>query len=444
MPAGRAFGLRVVCALAVMLALTACGSSSGEQQQPQQPPPIPVDVTTVQPHTVDVYAEYPGRVEGKRTVQVLARVEGILEKRHYTEGQVVKEGQLLYSIDPKPFQATVNQRKAELASANASLNQAQRQYNRVQHLYKVNAVSAAERDQALSDLETSRAAVQQAKANLDSAQIDLGYTKVNAPLTGATSLREIDEGSLVSNGTQLTTITQLDPVYVLFALPEDDAIARGKALSEMGSESSDEATREATIILPNGQPFPVKGVVDFTQSTINPDTGTVQLRAVVKNTNNALMPGRYVRARVRLETRKNALVVPNIAISDGRQSTQVYVVKNGKAEAVDVELGPDVEGGRLINKGLSANDKVIISGLGQVKPDAPVQIKQAQNEGSAPAGAGDATDAADTGSTSQGGRSAVADIDDSTLRLKLHELAADAPLGEIPSRAYAAASVQSR
>ncbi|WP_353250172.1 efflux RND transporter periplasmic adaptor subunit [Salinisphaera sp. T31B1] len=408
-----------MCVVVGLIALAGCGNSDGQQGgQAQQSPPIPVDVKAVQPHSVDVFSEYPGRVEGKRTVQVLARVEGILEKRHYEEGQIVKKGQLLYTIDPKPFQATVNQRKAELASAKASLDQAQRQWSRVRQLYKVDAVSEAERDQALSELETSRAAVQQAQANLDSAQIDLSYTKVNAPLTGVTSLRETDEGSLVSNGTRLTTITQLDPVYVLFALPEDDAIARNKALSMMGGESTDDKTREATIILPNGDTFPVTGTVDFTQSTINPDTGTVQLRAVVENTGNALMPGRYVRARIRLETRQDALVVPNVAVSDSQQSTQVYVVSDdNKAKAVKVELGPNVADGRIINKGLSAGDRVIVSGLGQVQPDAPVKVKQGgDNQGDAPAN-GAQGDSSSMGARGDNRDDALAAVDWRELRL---------------------------
>lgn len=385
MPAGRARFLRLAGAAVIALGLAACGGEQSQAEQgggQQQRAPIPVDVMNVEPHRVNVFSEYPGRVEGQRTVQVLARVEGVLLERHYTEGQIVEKGDLLYNIDPKPFQATVNQRQAELGSARASLNQAQRQWSRTRQLYEADAVSEAERDQALSEIETARAAVDQAQANLESAEIDLGYTTVNAPLTGVTSLREIDEGALVSNGTRLTTITQLDPVQVLFALPEDDAIARGKALSAMGDETTDDKTREATIILPDGSEFPVKGVVDFTQSTINPDTGTVQLRATVDNPDNGLMPGRYVRARIRLETRENGIVVPEQAVSDGNQGTQVYVVADGKAKAVDVDLGPTVEEGRLINDGLSAGDRVITSGLGQVTPDAPVKVKSDGSGGS--------------------------------------------------------------
>lgn len=431
---GGVLGLRIACILLSAAVLAACGSGDAQQgqQQQQQTPPVPVDTQTVIPHSVDVMSEYPGRVEGRRTVQVRARVEGILERRFYNEGEVVEEGDMLFKIDPKPFQAVVNQRKAELASAQADLNQAQRNWARVRRLYEVDAVSESERDTALSQLETSRAAVQQAEANLDAAQIDLGYTSVDAPLTGVTSLRDVDEGALVSNGTQLTTITQLDPVQVLFALPEDDAIARRKALQAMGGETTDDRTREATIILPSGDEFPVKGQVDFTQSTINPDTGTVQLRAVVQNTENDLMPGRYVRARIRLETRHNAIVVPDVAISDGEQQTRVFVVgDNGNAQAMSVELGPGVEGGRIIESGLSGGEQVIVSGLGQVQPGAPVEVKQNSDSDS---GAGSGSGSGNTGDGgSQGpstgesaerdgassGSTAVAGIENPSLRLRL-------------------------
>jgi membrane fusion protein (multidrug efflux system) len=408
-------GLRVSFLVVFAVVLTACsggdGKGGGGQQGQRQQPPVPVDVHTVIPHTVDITSEYPGRVRGRRTVEVRARVEGILEKRFFNEGEIVNKGDMLFTIDPRPFQAVVNQRKAELASAKATLNQAQRNWGRVRRLYDVDAVSEAERDDSLSQLETSRASVQQAQANLDAAQIDLGYTKVKAPLTGVTSLRDVDEGALVSNGTQLTTITQLDPVQVLFALPEDDAIARNKALAAMGAQRTSDRTREATIILPGGDEFPAKGVVDFTQSTINPETGTVQLRAVVENANNALMPGRYVRARIRLDTRHNAVVVPNVAISDGEQQTQVYVVgEDGKAKAMEVELGPDVEDGRLVESGLSGGEQVIVSGLGQLQPGAAVKVKPEQG-GDSQAGENGQSGSTNDDNQQSMGESAAADSD---------------------------------
>lgn len=368
---------RVVLTCIFIASLAACGKDSGGGQGggAGQQPPTPVQATTVQPHQVEVYAEYPGRVEGKRTVQVIGRVDGILLKKDYTEGSIVKKGQLLFKIDPRPFQATVDQRKATLASARAKLSNSTRIWKRTKHLFEANAVSEAERDQALANYQSDNAAVQQAKANLESAQIDLGYTSVNAPLTGVTSLREVDEGSLIkANQTMLTSITQLDPVYVLFALPEDDAFARNKALKAMGQKTTDEATREATILLSDGSTFPYKGQVDFTQSTINADTGTVQLRAVLKNPDNTLMPGRYVRARVRITTLPNALTVPDAAVSTGGQRTQVFVIKDGKAQSVAVELGPLTDQGRVISSGLSAGDQVATTGLGALQSGAPVKV----------------------------------------------------------------------
>jgi len=370
----RALSIRAGLVLTLSAALAACGSSDGGEKSKQEAPPSQVKVKSVQPHDVQVFAEYPGRVEGKRTVQVIGRVNGILEKKSYTEGSIVKKGQLLYTIDPRPFQATVDQRKAALASARAAAANSTRIYNRTKRLYQANAVSEAERDQALATYESDQASVQQAKANLESAQIDLGYTKVSSPLTGVTSLREVDEGALIqANQTMLTSITQLDPVYVLFALPEDDALVRRKALEEMGGKTTDKTTSAATIILSDGTEFPNKAVVDFTQSTINPQTGTVQIRAIVKNTDNALMPGRYVRARVKLQDR-DAITVPSKSLSDDGQRTTVFVIKNGKAEQAPVELGPNVDDGVVITKGLKAGDKVVVSGLGTLKGGASVKI----------------------------------------------------------------------
>ncbi|KEZ79173.1 efflux RND transporter periplasmic adaptor subunit [Salinisphaera hydrothermalis] len=407
-----ALALRALIVLSATVVLAACGQGSGGGQAQAKTPPTPVHAVKVEPHSVDVYAEYPGRVQGKQTAKVIGRVTGILESKNYDEGSIVHKGDLLFKIDPKPYQATVDQRKAQLASARAALSNSSRIWKRTRKLYKANAVSQAERDQALSTYQSDQAAVQQAKANLESAQIDLNYTRVKAPITGVTSLRDVDLGSLVqANQTQLTTITQLDPVYVLFALPEDDAFARQKALSEMGKQSSDEATREATIILNNGQDFPYKADVDFTQSTIDPDTGTVRLRAIVKNPHNQLMPGRYVRVRLRIQTLQHAITVPEAAIASGQQ-TQVFVVENGKAKAVAVKLGPNTAQGQVITDGLKAGDQVVTSGLGTLKSGAPVKVKQDQqsNAGS-PADKGghgnadqqDSTSSADDGSSQHNG-----------------------------------------
>lgn len=374
---------RRLCRVGIILSLSAtfvlAGCGSGKQQAKANRsarPAVPVAVQKVKPGAVDVYASYPGRIRGARQVEVRARVEGVLLQRHYKEGAFVEKGQALLTIDPEPFKAVVKQRKAQVAQAEAELSQARQAWQRVSELYKVNATSEAERDKARAALQTAQAAVELAKANLETAQIELDYTTVEAPLSGVTSLQEIDEGALVTHGTLLTMVTQLDPVHVLFSVPAEDALMRQKALAAMGQEEGD--TRQATLVLPTGKIYPESGVVDFTQSTIDPGTGTVRLRAVFDNAKHHLVPGRFVRIRIRLETRENAIVVPAKAIADNQQSSMVYIVSDdNKAKAVPVELGPVVANGRIIEQGLSSGDRVITIGLGRVRPGASVTIKPA-------------------------------------------------------------------
>ncbi len=358
----------------VTLVAAGCSKADNNKKQAHADPATPVHVHQVKPHSVDVYSTFSGRAKAYRQATVVARVSGILKSRHYQEGHKVHKGQLLYQINPSAYQAVVDKDKAKLASDRATLKKDERAWHRIHHLYKSNAVSQSKRDTALSDLEVAKAQIKQDKASLKSDKITLGYTHVTAPLTGVTSLRQTDVGSLVSNGTKLTTITKLNPVYVRFALPENAAVAHKKAMQEHGKKTTNAATRQATIILRNGKKFPYKGKVDFTQSTINQQTGTVNMRAVVKNPNNQLMPGRYVRVRIRVATLSNAIVVPDKAVFTGQSRSYVLIVNNGKAKKKVVKLGPDVANGRVIKKGLSAGDSVVISGLGTIKPGASVKV----------------------------------------------------------------------
>lgn len=366
-------GVVLILFSAALLAGCSGGGDSGKHRRRARPA-VPVAVQKVKPGKVTVYATYPGRVRGAREVKVLSRVEGVLLKRHYNEGEFVEKGELLLTIDPRTFKAVVQQRKAQLAKARAKLNQAQQAWQRVSNLYEVNAVSESKRDKALAQLKTARAAVQLAKANLKTAQIKLDYTTIEAPISGVTSLQEIDEGALVRPGMLLTTITQLDPVKVLFSVPAEDALMRKKALAAMVKEGKN-VTREATLILPSGKVYPETGVVNFTQSTIDPSTGTVRLRAIFDNSEHRLVPGRFVRVRIRLETREHAIVIPNKALASGQETALVYIVTDdNKAKAVPVQLGPVVEGGRIIEKGLQPGDRVITIGLGRIRPGSSVKI----------------------------------------------------------------------
>lgn len=375
-------GVFLLLVTAVMLAGCAGGSSAAKQEGRRPTPRVPVAVKTVRPGTVNIYATYPGRIKGAREVEVQSRVEGILLRRHYNEGAFVKKGQLLFTIDPTLYKAVVQQRKAQLAKAQANLDQAQEVWERVSRLYESNDVSEARRDEAFAQLQTAQAAVALAKANLKAAQTKLDYTTVEAPLSGVTSLEEVDVGALVTQGTVLTTITQLDPVHVRFAVPAEDALMGPKPLAAVvrevdeGEEVTAAARRHVRLILPSGEIYEQLGFIDFAQSTIDPSTGTVRLRAVFDNSDRELVPGRFVRVRLLLETRKKAIVIPNKAIADSQVQTRVLVVtEKNIAKPVPVELGPVVEGGRIIEQGLEAGDRVIVIGLGAVRPGAKVAIK---------------------------------------------------------------------
>lgn len=407
---GRRFRGGIVLTLLIAASLAGCDSGNQKAGTGQRAaPPVSVAVQTVDPGTVDVYASYPGRISGAREVEVRARVEGVLLKRLYNEGAFVDKGELLLTLDPKPFEAVVKQREAQVAQAKAQLNQAQQAWQRVSQLYEVNATSEAELDQARAALQTAQASVALAQANLETAQIKLDYTTVEAPLSGVTSLQEIDEGALVTHGTLLTTITQLDPVNVLFSVPAEDALMREKALAAMGQD--DGMTRKAALVLPTGKVYPQSGVVDFTQSTIDPNTGTVRLRAVFDNGQHHLVPGRFVRVRIRLETREHAIVVPEKAIGDNQQSSVVYVVTDdNKVTAVPVQLGPIVENGRIVETGLSPGDKVITIGLGSTRPGSSVKIVPASKLALGQSSAGKSTSAgAQASEQANTGKSAQAD-----------------------------------
>lgn len=356
-----------------MLITTGCGAKSEQpsEAQAEQPPPA-VSVQTVRQREVSVRDEYAGRAKGAREVQVRARVDGILLERLYVEGEFVDQGELLWRIDPKPFKVALRRAEAELANAQANLRQAEREWERVAGLFEENAVSERERDQALSALELARANVAMAHAQVAQAEIDLGYTEVNAPLQGATSLEARPEGSLVKPGDLLTIITQLDPIHVLFSVPEDDAALQREATRAMTSDREN-GTRIAHVILPNGERYARAGVVNFTESTIDPETGTVQARAVFPNSVGGLIPGQFVRVSVRTRTLAEAIVVPERAVASGSEGPVVYVVDDGNvARARPVKLGARVKDGQVIKDGLKGGERIIVRGIVKVSDGAEV------------------------------------------------------------------------
>ncbi|MFD1381089.1 efflux RND transporter periplasmic adaptor subunit [Fodinicurvata halophila] len=250
--------LRGLAAASLLALLAACGSEDSAQGQAGGQgggPPPQVNVVTTERQDRDVYADYAGRARGAREVEVRARVEGILQKRLYDEGKVVEEDDSLFAIDPEPFALALQAARAERDRAEAEVQQAEREWRRVSRLYEQNAISERERDAALSTLELARASLALSTAQVDQARLELDYTDVAAPAPGVTSLEALPEGSLVERGSLLTTITQMDPVHVRFALPESDAALQRQAREAMGRSGNGDNRRDATLILPGGQEY---------------------------------------------------------------------------------------------------------------------------------------------------------------------------------------------
>ncbi|MFT6551549.1 MAG: membrane fusion protein (multidrug efflux system) [Zhongshania marina] len=350
-----------------LFALIACGNETPAEQVHS---PIEVNVVRAVEHSVPIGGLYPGRTVGSKEVQVRARVEGILLRRAYTEGQAVTAGQLLFEIDAAPFEVALNRVKAQLAQANATLSAAQRRWQRAQELIKTNAISRRERDDTESDLDFAKAAVKLAEAEVQAAKINLDYTQVKAPIAGITSREAVSEGSLVGpNNSLLTTITQLDPLWVNVSLP-DKLVLGIRRMIDRG-EAAFEGKREVEIIVGQGEPYPYFGQVNFTESAIDRRTGTVQLRAIIPNPDNALLPGQFLRVKLHGLMSLNSIVLPARAVLQGAQGTYIYRVgKDNKAEMVDVTLGMDADEGVIIESGVDAGDLIIVDGVSRVQPGA--------------------------------------------------------------------------
>ena len=366
--------------------LTACGNDDGGAasqggQGGQQPPPK-VRVETAESTRVDVKEEYAGRARGAREVEVRARTQGILEERLYEEGELVEEGDALFRIDRAPAVAAVQGAEARLQVARAELSQAQREWNRIASLYDRGAISERDRDSARSTLELARANVAVADAGLSQAQLDLDYTEVTAPVSGATSLEDLPEGSLIQQGTLLTTIVQHDPIHVRFALPENDASIQRRAREAMAAAGDGDTTLSAVLITVDGEAYEHEGTVDFTASTLDPRTGTVMARAVFPNNEYHIVPGQFVRVRIQLQTLDDVFTVPESAVGQGPEGARVFVVGEGdKVTNRYVTLGPVVEGQQVITKGLEEGDRVVVSGMVALRDGIEVEVAGSDEEG---------------------------------------------------------------
>lgn len=374
--------LRRTLLLSVLVAgLAACSGDNNQNAGEGSGRPAPeVIVETAETTNVTVRQDYAGRARGAREVEVRARIQGILEERLYREGQIVSEGDSLFRIDPKPSEAALQGAKAQRQVAEADLRQAEREWNRISSLYERNAVSERDRDSARSALELAQANLAVAEAGVTEAELNLGYTDVRAPVNGVTSLEDLPEGSLIDQGTLLTTIVQQNPVHVRFALPENDAAIQ-RAAREAMTDSASAKDIDATLIMTNGKAYDRTGKVDFTASTLDPRTGTVSARAVFPNPDNQIIPGQFVRVRVQLRSLEGVVTVPEKAVTEGADGAQVFVVDDDSiARARPVSLGPVVDGRQVILDGLKADEAFITSGLVNLRDGAEVNVRDESEE----------------------------------------------------------------
>jgi membrane fusion protein (multidrug efflux system) len=385
-------------------AVAACGPKGPPGGGQGGMPPSPVAVQEVRPRTIPVEFEYPAQTAGSREVEVRARVPGILLKRNYAEGAIVHGGQSLFTLDSAQYEAVASRAEADVAAAEARLANASRHTKRLKPLYEAKAVSQKDYDDAVSGEEVAVADLKSARARLAEARLNISYTKVESPLTGISSRALKSEGTLV-NGPQdlLTTVNQVDPIYVNFGLSEAEQgklhreAAQGKLLLPKDNRF------EVTIKFEDGTVYGRPGRLVFTDVRVNNQTGTSDARAEVPNPAGEVRPGQFVRAILKGAQRPNALTVPQRAVMEGPQGKIVYVVgKDNKAEPRPVVVGEWSGTDWVILSGLNAGDKVIVDGLMKVFPGAPVQVGDpaAAAAGGSPA-AGAATPAPDKGARGQ-------------------------------------------
>lgn len=387
-------GGRVGALLAALLLLVGCSDADTGSGQTQRPPPE-VGVVTLQAQPVQLFTVLPGRTSPYRVAEIRPQVDGIVLERRFDEGAEVEVGQVLYRIDAKPYRAELAQAKAELAAAKAAVSAVAQQARRYAKLVKSNAISQQQYDNAMAELAQKRAQIQVAEARLQAARINLDYTSVESPIDGRISRSYITVGALVTaNQAQpLAQVTQLDPIYV--DIPRSaEAVLRLKRAFEQGrlQQAGPEQAR-VTLLLGDGREYPHQGKLQFSDVTVNRDTGSVILRARFPNPEHDLLPGMFVRVRLSEGVKQHALLVPQQAVVHDQmgQAVALVVDEQDRLEQRVLDIGRAIGNAWLVTDGLSAGDRVLVTGRQvaragmRVKP-VPAEIRPWPNAGSKPVG----------------------------------------------------------
>ncbi|MFB9128328.1 efflux RND transporter periplasmic adaptor subunit [Paraburkholderia dipogonis] len=362
---------------AACLVLTAFATLSGchEKEAPAAArPPVNVDVVDIALRDVPVVFDYVGQTESSQQVEIRARVNGFLEKRVYQEGSMVHQGDVMFVMDRKPFQASLDAARAEYAQQKARLDTAQANLNRVRPLVAKNALSQKDLDDSIGQQQAAAAALEQARANVTSANLNLGYTTITAPVTGLSSFAKRQDGSYIDSANSLLTyVAKLDPMWINFSLSENEMLQLRTQTANGTLKLPQIDDLEAVIVLADGSIYPQRGHIAFRDASLSSETGTYLIRAAVPNPAGALRPGQFVRIKLLGAERSAAVAVPQGAILQGPRGEYVWTVdKDNKAQQRAIETGEWNGNDWVVNSGLRVGDRVVIDNTLRLMPGAAV------------------------------------------------------------------------
>lgn len=369
--------------LVLATALAACGKS-----QPPAPPPPQVGVLAVHAQNLPLVQDFVGRLAATRTAQVRARITGIVLKRVYIEGTDVKSGDVLFKIDPAPLQAALRAQQGQLDQTQANAHNDEVKAKRMRELASRGVIAKQDLDDAIAAAESAKAAVKAAHGNVETAKINLGYATITAPISGRAGRANVTEGALVSpTDTQpLTTVEQIDPIYVDFSQPmaEVEKLRQAQKSGDLKLAVPDQA--QVQLLLPDGNVYPHTGTLNFADLAVDPQTGAVSLRAIVPNPDRSLLPGMFVKLRLTLGQRHHAFEVPQAAVLRDPQGAYLLAVDgNDVVQSRRIALDGQHGSAWVVESGLQDGDRVIVSGVQKAQPGAKVQPVPYRPEANVPA-----------------------------------------------------------
>lgn len=358
--------------LVILTSLVLISCSEPEQVAPPTPE---VSIIVTEPRDIPVSSEFVGKTVSSRRIEIRSRVDGFLEKRLYEEGSMVQEGQVLFQMDRKPFEAQLRAATAELEQQQARLTNAEANLARVKPLAEQNAVAQKELDDAISMYRSSAAAVEAANAKVMQAELDLGYTDIYTPVTGMSSYARQREGSYIGIGQNglLTYVAQIQPMWVEFSISENQ-LFRNRAQRASGLLKAPEGEEyEVEIELADQSIYPHRGQITFADASLSEETGTFLIRAEIPNPEKMLRPGQFVRARIHGALRPQAILIPQRAVQQGAQGSFVWVIEDGKTKFQPVKTGPWLGDNWFIEAGLNGGEQVIVDGALTMRPGIEVK-----------------------------------------------------------------------